>query len=129
MNKRSLVTVAAGIAILALGFFVGQQWSGSGTDESMALDTGGEALRAGPFRVQVTVNPETPVIGANTVRLRLTDSQGVPVEGATISVVAIMPAMNPMPEMRAFAEITQGRASTKAFSICPWTVVGLSPWR
>ena len=94
MNKRSLVTVAAGIAILALGFFVGQQWSGSGTDESMALDTGGEALRAGPFRVQVTVNPETPVIGANTVRLRLTDSQGVPVEGATISVVAIMPAMN-----------------------------------
>jgi len=107
MNKGSLVTVAAGIAILALGFFVGQQWSGSGTDESMALDTGGDALRAGPFGVQVTVNPETPVIGANTVRLRLTDSQGVPVEGATISVVAIMPAMNPMPEMRAFAEITQ----------------------
>ncbi len=107
MNKRSSVTIAAGIAILALGFFVGQQWSGSGVDESMALDTGGDALRAGPFRVQVTVNPETPVIGANTVRLRLTDSQGVPVEGATVSVVAIMPAMNPMPEMRAFAEITQ----------------------
>jgi Cu(I)/Ag(I) efflux system membrane fusion protein len=107
MNKRSLVTVAAGIAILALGFFAGQQWAGSGVDESMALDTGGDALRAGPFRVQVTVNPETPVIGANTVRLRLTDNQGVPVEGATVSVVAIMPAMNPMPEMRAFAEITQ----------------------
>ena len=66
-----------------------------------------DAYTAGPFRVQIDVLPEIPVIGENAVRVRLTDNVGVPVEDATISVVAVMPAMNPMPEMRAFAEIGQ----------------------
>ncbi len=107
MNNRFLVPALTGFAILAIGFFVGTQWQGRTADGSMLTEGAEGAFRAGPFRVQISVTPEIPVIGDNTVRLRLMDGDGVPVEGATISVAAIMPAMSPMPEMRASADIAE----------------------
>jgi len=102
-----LISVLGGVAVLALGFYLGQQWQDRMAPESMGIIANANAYSAGPFRVQVEVTPEIPVIGENTVIVQLTDSGGTPVEDATISVVAVMPAMNPMPEMRAFAEIGQ----------------------
>jgi Cu(I)/Ag(I) efflux system membrane fusion protein len=107
MNNRVLVSVLGGVGVLAAGFYLGLQWQGRMGEESMEAMIAADPYSAGPFRVQVDVTPEIPVIGENTVILRLTDSIGVPVDDATISVVATMPAMNPMPEMRAFAEIGQ----------------------
>ena len=107
MNNRHLVSVISGISVLGIGFYLGLQWQGRMAGESMGSMIAADAYNAGPFRVQVEVAPEIPVIGENVVRLTLTDGAGVPVDDATISVVATMPAMNPMPEMRAFAEIGQ----------------------
>jgi len=107
MNNRLLVFVVAGAAILAFGFIAGIQWQNLTDEEATAFAANAESFSAGPFRVQVAVEPEIPEIGENTVRLSITDIDGVPVDDATVSVVAVMLAMGPMPEMRASADIAQ----------------------
>ncbi len=107
MNNRIFILVVAGVAILALGFVAGSQWQGRVADDAMTMAGTGESFSSGPFRVRLAVDPEIPEIGENTVRLYLTDADGVPVEGAIVSVAAVMPAMNPMPEMRASAYIVE----------------------
>jgi len=69
-------------------------------------------LPAGPYRVKVTVLPETPKVGPNRVMVMVQDRQGKPVSGAQLKVVAVMPAMGAMPAMVAPArmrETTPGR--------------------
>lgn len=107
MSSRYLFSIVGGFGVLAIGFYLGLQWQGRMAGEPMGSMAAVDAYSAGPFRVRVEVAPEIPVIGENVVRLSLTDAAGVPVDNATVSVVATMPAMNPMPEMRAFAEIGQ----------------------
>ncbi len=50
--------------------------------------------RAGPFRIQVVVDPDPPVVGANTVSVTVTDGADQPVEGAVVTVTASMLDMN-----------------------------------
>lgn len=57
-------------------------------------------LTAGPFRVNVSVEPLPPIVGANTLTVRLRDGNDQPVAGAEIKAVAEMPAMGAMPAMR-----------------------------
>ncbi|KXJ40685.1 MAG: hypothetical protein AXA67_08685 [Methylothermaceae bacteria B42] len=64
-------------------------------------------VSAGPYRVQVTVTPETPRVGPNQVTVLLQDSQGKPVTGARLKVEAVMPAMGAMPAMFAPAKMVE----------------------
>ena len=60
---------------------------------------------AGPFRVTVVLDPETPRVGKNRLTVLLRDRDDAPVEGARIEAVAEMPAMGSMPAMRAPADM------------------------
>jgi Cu(I)/Ag(I) efflux system membrane fusion protein len=62
---------------------------------------------AGPYKVQVEVNPETPKVGRNKVSIWLKNKAGDPLSGATLKAVAVMPSMGSMPAMYAPAEITE----------------------
>ncbi|MBA2492204.1 MAG: efflux RND transporter periplasmic adaptor subunit [Gammaproteobacteria bacterium] len=63
--------------------------------------------RAGPFKFDVTIAPETPRVGENRLIIDLRDSQGKPVSGAQIKAVAEMPAMGAMPPMQAPADFNE----------------------
>lgn len=64
-------------------------------------------LDAGPFKVRAQVDPEAPKVGKNQVTVWVQDKAGQPVAGATLKVVAVMPAMGSMPAMYAPAEMTE----------------------
>ena len=67
-------------------------------------------LDAGPFKVRAQVDPEAPKVGKNQVTVWVQDEAGLPVAGATLKVVAVMPAMGSMPAMYAPAEMTEMEA-------------------
>lgn len=62
----------------------------------LVLATLGFALEgmAGPFRISLTTDPLIVPVGKAKVGLKVSDSQGKPVSGATIKVLAKMPGMN-----------------------------------
>ncbi len=60
---------------------------------------------AGPYKVQLKLNPEKPKIGNNQVTFQVRNEQDQPVNNAQIEAVAVMPAMGTMPEMRETVEI------------------------
>jgi len=62
---------------------------------------------AGPFKVRAELDPETPKVGKNRVTIWLQDKTGQPLGGATLKVVAVMPAMGSMPAMYAPAEMRE----------------------
>lgn len=50
---------------------------------------------AGPYRVEVTTDPlVVPAVGKATLRVRLTDAAGKPVEGVTLRALTKMPGMD-----------------------------------
>jgi len=61
---------------------------------------------AGPFKVQVAINPEQAKVGNNHVQILLLNKDDKPVTNAVIKAVAEMPAMGSMPTMYAPAEIS-----------------------
>lgn len=63
--------------------------------------------KAGPFRLNVTVDPEAPEVGENTLTVRLENAAGEPVSGATFKAVAEMPAMGAMPAMQAPVQVEE----------------------
>jgi len=65
--------------------------------------------RAGPFKLGVSISPEKPVVGSNTLRIVLRTRDDAPVSDAGIDAVAEMPAMGAMPAMRAPAEMREIR--------------------
>jgi len=62
---------------------------------------------AGPFKVHVVIDPETPKVGKNRVTVTVQDGTGKPVTKATLHVVAVMPSMGSMPAMYAPAEMVE----------------------
>lgn len=66
-----------------------------------------EGVEAGPFRFEAELQPEAARQKGNTLHLRISDSEGKPVEGATVEVEYSMPAMGSMPEMRGGADVTE----------------------
>jgi Cu(I)/Ag(I) efflux system membrane fusion protein len=65
------------------------------------------AYEAGPFRLAVWVQPETPTVGENRLFLSLQDREGDPIADASIKAVATMPAMGAMPAMQAPADLEE----------------------
>ncbi len=62
-------------------------------------------ISAGDYQVAVSVEPQTPQVGSNTLEINVIDAGGEPVDNLDVSAVAIMPAMGAMPEMRAGSKI------------------------
>ena len=54
------------------------------------------AINASQVSLDYSSNPSTPRIGTNTLRVRLTGSEGAPVTGAQVTVTFFMPAMPAM---------------------------------
>jgi len=80
-------------------------------DEKMK-DMNLPAHRAGPFQVQVMLDPEKPKVGKNRVTIIVHDYSGTPVSAARIRAAAEMPAMGSMPAMRAPAEVVEKSPGT-----------------
>ncbi|MGH8496341.1 MAG: efflux RND transporter periplasmic adaptor subunit [Gammaproteobacteria bacterium] len=93
------ILIAAGLAWLSLSD------SPEPTQHTAAADI--PMYRAGPFRVGVAVEPATPQVGSNRLRIVLQDSTGEPISDASIRAVAEMAAMGAMPAMRAPAELEE----------------------
>jgi Cu(I)/Ag(I) efflux system membrane fusion protein len=104
--KRQAVLIVTVIAALVVGVAVGVFWGNrspapAGSMAELSIH------RAGPFRLAVSIDPEVPEVGNNTVIIELTDLEGTPVSDAQITAVATMPAMGAMPAMRAPATIEE----------------------
>jgi len=106
MKKYAVLAIAVVVALMA-GTLIGLYWGGERQERATGMRPSAAMHQAGPFRVDVTVNPETPEIGENTVIVELTDLNGIAVDDAEINVVATMLAMGAMPEMRMPATIEQ----------------------
>jgi len=105
--KQHAVWTMAVIGALVAGIAAGIFWANrsQGPLPSSAVDL--PTHRAGPFRFAVSVDPEVPVVGNNSVMIDLTDLEGAPVSNAAITAVATMPAMGAMPEMRIPATVEE----------------------
>ncbi len=68
-------------------------------DESMAKPEDTLSHWAGPFAIDVTLEPAKPKVGNNTISLLIRDKDGQPVSDARIEAVSEMPAMGSMPAM------------------------------
>lgn len=64
-------------------------------------------IDAGPFKIAVSVSPETPQVGKNQILIQVKDQENKPVSGAKVRAVGEMPAMGAMPAMYAQADITE----------------------
>ncbi|MGH8176933.1 MAG: efflux RND transporter periplasmic adaptor subunit [Steroidobacter sp.] len=108
MTKK-LTLIGAALVVLLASLWLGSKWmqAPSGAPTDVAAVDGELPYRAGPFRLDVAVAPEAPVVGANTLTVRLQDTQGNPVSDAAIRAVAEMPAMGAMSAMRAPSEMQE----------------------
>lgn len=95
--------VGGAIAIQGLRLYP----AGSGESDSPQIST--TPYRTGPFKLGVSISPEKPVVGDNTLQIILHTRDDKPVTGANISAIAEMPAMGSMPAMRAPAEMQETR--------------------
>jgi len=106
VNKQASIIVGIGLLlIVAVG--ITYYWSASREAPATSSLDMAEAVRAGPFRVAVTIEPEAPTAGQNSLRVVLADAEGRPVEDAQVRATATMAAMGAMPEMRAPATMTE----------------------
>ena len=103
-TKITTALVALLIAALAAGAAVWLTNRGDPAADSSKL---GAAHAAGPFQVQVNLDPEKPRVGRNRLTVIVRDADGKPVEGARIDALAEMPAMGSMPAMRAPADVAE----------------------
>jgi len=107
--NRILLFVLFAIALLGVGVFIGLRMQPTDmTAATVAAPTGLQPqYRSGSYKVGVAVQPETPQVGDNRLRMVLQTPAGDVVRGASVRAVAEMPAMGTMPAMQAPAEMTE----------------------
>jgi hypothetical protein len=71
--------------------------------------------KAGDYSVEIRMDKETPVVGANNVEIVIKDKAGKAVTDAKVLVTASMPAMPGMPAMenKADAKLDGGKYTAK----------------
>ncbi|MBI2380517.1 MAG: efflux RND transporter periplasmic adaptor subunit [Gammaproteobacteria bacterium] len=111
MKRGTLLTLSAA-ALLAAGLGVVHYFRPGEPDshESRAVAAPTERdgfVAVGKYRLKLAIAPRQPQVGQNRLSLELRDAAGKPVTGATLRVLAEMPAMGAMPAMRAQAEVTE----------------------
>jgi Cu(I)/Ag(I) efflux system membrane fusion protein len=85
----------------------GTRVSGGGSAGGERSNSAEQEYAAGPYRFAVELEPTAPIVGENTLIVRLNDKSGQPLSDASIRAVAEMPAMGTMPAMRAPAEMRE----------------------
>jgi Cu(I)/Ag(I) efflux system membrane fusion protein len=102
MIRSAMATLL--VAVLAVGATV---WLNHGRDRAGDPADIGPVQTAGPFQIQVALDPDKPRVGKNRLLIVVRNATGKPVEGAVIDAVAVMPAMGSMPVMRAPAHVSE----------------------
>ena len=97
------------VLILASLWAVQQDWSSllSSLGSDKVTVANADFVEAGPFKIAVSVQPETPQVGKNNIVIQVRDQEDNPVTGAKVRAVGEMPAMGAMPAMYAQADITE----------------------
>ena len=120
LDQRSLLPLgllALGLVLgIGLGVLMGVNLPVAPSSNGRIRDVaaGAMAYRSGPFQFAAAVSPEKPIIGANTIRITLSNLEGEPVSGASLKAVAKMSAMGAMPAMQAPAEMREIAPGTYA---------------
>ena len=109
LNKEYLIGLSGLAALIVMTLLAMQLDWGSVLSASgkNAAATDADFIEAGPFKVAVTVDPETPQVGKNRIVIHVTDLEGKPVRAAKVRAVGEMPAMGAMPAMYAQADIQE----------------------
>ena len=110
MRTSAKIALAATILILLTFVVAGVVLFGNRKGESVATYNMGPIHLAGPFRIQVSVDPEKPKTGKNRITFVIRNQDNQPVKDARISAVAEMPAMGAMQAMTAPVELTAENA-------------------
>jgi hypothetical protein len=66
--------------------------AGGCKDDGSDAITGSGMVTSASYAVDYTSEPESPVVGTNQLMLHVTNAEGEPVAGATVTVEAFMPA-------------------------------------
>jgi Cu(I)/Ag(I) efflux system membrane fusion protein len=100
MNKNVLVFIVVSV-LGGLAFFYP-------TDDKKAQSSElGATYVAGNYQVQIQLSPDKPKIGNNELTLSLTDVNDHPVNNASLTIYAEMPAMGSMQAMREVVTIDE----------------------
>lgn len=99
MNTRQKLGLLFGIAILLTLFGVLALVYIRQSSETVTETQNAPSYWAGPYGVDVTLEPEQPRVGNNTLSLFIRDKDLHPVSGARIEALSEMPAMGSMPAM------------------------------
>ncbi len=109
-NKEYLMGLSGLVVLIAISLWAVQQdWTdilSSSGSESIAV-TDSDFIEAGPFKIAVAIEPETPQVGKNHIVIQVRDQENKPVAGAKVRAVGEMPAMGSMPAMYAQADILE----------------------
>ena len=109
--KKEYITGLSVLVVLILAslWAVQQDWasllSSLASDEVAVANA--DFIDAGPFKIAVSVQPETPQVGKNHIVIQVRDPENQPLTGAKVRAVGEMPAMGAMPAMYAQADITE----------------------
>lgn len=104
--KRSY-TLWSLVAIICLGLIASLiLFLPQATEKQVTIQNIGQEYFAGPFKIQLVIDPEQPRVGKNQLNIIIRDKDNQAVNNASIQAVAEMPAMGSMPTMYAPAEIS-----------------------
>lgn len=105
--KRSVTLLSLLIIIVLAGLVASRTlFLPETTEQQSTIQDIGPEHFAGPFKIQVVINPEQPRVGKNQLKLIIRDKDNKAISNASIQAVAEMPAMGSMPTMYAPAEIS-----------------------
>ena len=93
------------LVVVVAVFFTGMAFAGEYTVQK----------KAGDYTVDIRMDKNPPVVGANNIEITVTDRAGKAVTDAKVQVIASMPAMPGMPAMenKADAKIDDGKYKGK----------------
>ena len=106
LKKEYVTGLSTSVLVIVLAIIAIQlDWSKmlAGRDDS---GTQTEFIQAGPFYIAVSLMPETPKVGKNSVRVAIKDRSQQPLENVRVKAIATMAAMASMPAMKASAVIS-----------------------
>ncbi len=109
MKRARIIKIAIIVgAVGLLALFGGRHLIAWFTGEPTGADEISNATRAtaGSFTIEAALRPDPPKEKGNTLLVRVLDANGRPVDGADVTVTAVMPAMGSMPEMRETAQVS-----------------------
>lgn len=106
MNKtKKIILAMTGLFIAAITGFITMHRS---AEKTPAIHLTHPGYAAGPYRVQIRLQPKKPAVGNNRLILSLRDAKNRPVSDAQIEAHVEMPAMGSMPAMREPVSFTPG---------------------